>query len=436
MFKLKSKQVFFENSSSTLDITHERFAKKFKSQRHNLPKLKKQKDTIDKNIEDLNKGSDYSLQYIQEKKAELLEKKDQLNDKIYSIENNIDEINYYDLVDDPLFDYYSNYGVKYDDGVIDINEENNDNKSFNSNSSSPNELDYIRDKNIKKHYKKKKKVVKRNPEKKNNNISVIDYFTKNNNTTEENDQTNTEKPSKKKFYDDYRYLVDPYFKKDKPTIDKLMKCDFCNGDRIHLSGEGLLVCNKCGEIEIIFVDNEKSSYNDPVPDKPGYPYKRINHFNEWLSQFQAKESTDIPTNVYEKIINELNKIKIYDMNTLNIDLVKELLKKIGLSQYYEHTPYIISKLTGRPPPNIPREKEEKMREMFKEIQEPFEKNRPEKRVNFLNYGFILRKFSELLELDDFIKYFPLLKSREKLRDQDNVWKKICAELNWEYIPTV
>jgi hypothetical protein len=31
-----------------------------------------------------------------------------------------------------------------------------------------------------------------------------------------------------------------------------------------------------------------------------YAYKRINHFNEWLAQFQAKESTEIPAYVYDE----------------------------------------------------------------------------------------------------------------------------------------
>ena len=154
-----------------------------------------------------------------------------------------------------------------------------------------------------------------------------------------------------------------------------------------------------------------------------------------MSQFQAKESTDISADVFEKILNEINKMK-FDLKDLNIIMMKDILKRIGLSSYYEHTPFIIHKLTGIPPPTIPREKEDMMRTMFKKIQEPYEKHRPVERTNFLQYGFVLRKFSELLELDDFISCFPLLKSREKLLVQDRVWKKICEELEWQYIPTI
>lgn len=38
--------------------------------------------------------------------------------------------------------------------------------------------------------------------------------------------------------------------------------------------------------------------------------------------------------------------------------------------------------------------------------------------------------------DDLLRYFPLLKSSEKLYAQDQIWKKICRDLLWEFIPSV
>ena len=80
--------------------------------------------------------------------------------------------------------------------------------------------------------------------------------------------------------------------------------------------------------------------------------------------------------------------------------------------------------------------EDILRHMFKEIQNPFMKHCPETRKNFLSYSYVLHKFCELLEFDDLLIYFPLLKSREKLQQQDTIWKNICNELNWEYIPSI
>ena len=74
--------------------------------------------------------------------------------------------------------------------------------------------------------------------------------------------------------------------------------------------------------------------------------------------------------------------------------------------------------------------------MFKEIQEPFMKVCPKNRKNFLSYSYVLHKFVELLELDQYKSCFPLLKSREKLHQQDKIWKDICKILKWEYIRSI
>ena len=57
------------------------------------------------------------------------------------------------------------------------------------------------------------------------------------------------------------------------------------------------------------------------------------------------------------------------------------------------------------------------------IQEPWELYKPGvERKNFLSYSYILYKFCEYLKLDDLLQYFPLLKSPQKLMEQDQVWK--------------
>ncbi len=116
--------------------------------------------------------------------------------------------------------------------------------------------------------------------------------------------------------------------------------------------------------------------------------------------------------------------------------IRSYLKKLGLNKYYEHIPHIISRLNGKPPPIISPEVEEKLRKMFKEIQEPFIKVCPKDRKNFLSYSYVLHKFVELLGLDEYKELFPLLKSREKLHNQDLIWKDICTELKWHYIKSI
>ena len=211
-------------------------------------------------------------------------------------------------------------------------------------------------------------------------------------------------------------------------------CPLCDTEMFF--HETFLDCPDCGYREYILVDSEKPSYKDPPREMSYYAYKKINHLNEWLAQFQAKETTEIPTAVLEQIRAELRKEHITDMSKLKATKLKEVLKKLKLSRCYDHVPHILNRLNGISAPVLSREVEEKLRFMFKEIQFSFVKHCPKKRSNFLSYSFVLYKFCELLELDEYLPCFPLLKSREKLYMQDKIWQLICNDLGWEFIRTV
>jgi AraC-like DNA-binding protein len=116
--------------------------------------------------------------------------------------------------------------------------------------------------------------------------------------------------------------------------------------------------------------------------------------------------------------------------------IKEILKKLSYNKYYEHAPFITHRITGVPNPHLSIELEEKLREMFKEIQVPFLKHAPANRKNFLSYSYVLNKLLQLLGEDKYLKHFHLLKSREKLASQEQIFKKIAKELGWEFIPSI
>ncbi len=214
--------------------------------------------------------------------------------------------------------------------------------------------------------------------------------------------------------------------------NKLKLCPKCGIDKTFLQSEGLCVCPNCGETEMIIVESEIVSHKDTVVEKIHYPYKRMNHLMEWLNQFQAKETTDIPEKVYTDIHNELRKMNKTHKCYITIKRVKNILKKLKYSEYYEHIVFIVSKLTGKQPPTLSRETEDKIKHMFKQIQEPFARHCPPNRINFLSYAFVLHKLFSLIGLHQYLHYFELLKSKEKLRQQEYIWKKICEDLDWQY----
>ena len=213
-------------------------------------------------------------------------------------------------------------------------------------------------------------------------------------------------------------------------------CDRCNIAREELSEEGILVCPTCGSEENMLVVSDYPSFRDTPKERNNYAYKKINHLNEILNQFQAKESTLIPDEVMNEVIMEVKKRRIVNIAELCEKDIREILKKLNKSKYYEHAAHILSRLNGNPPPTITPAIEEKIRTMFQEIQAPFLLYCPDERTNFLSYSYILFKFFELLELDEYKVYFPLLKSRDRLIAHDQIWKKICDYLRWEFIQSV
>ena len=213
-------------------------------------------------------------------------------------------------------------------------------------------------------------------------------------------------------------------------------CKLCNYNISYELIDSQLICQQCGYTEDIIINSEKTSYKDPPREVSYFAYKRINHFNEWLAQFQAKESTEISDEIYMGIYNEIKKNISLDIKDITTKQVKEILKKLGYNKYYEHIPHIINVLNGKKAPSLSRQEEEQLRSLFKEIQIPFSNNCPENRKNFLSYSYVLHKFCELLEYDYLLSYFPLLKSREKLLQQDEIWKLICRDLHWEFIPSI
>jgi len=218
--------------------------------------------------------------------------------------------------------------------------------------------------------------------------------------------------------------------------DSYGECPECEKEMIFSANEAIFTCTDCGYQQFILVDSDKPSYKDPPREVSYYAYKRINHFNEWLAQFQAKESTEIPQEVYDAICAELKKERILDYRTLARQKVREILKKLKFNKYYEHVPHIINRLNGQNAPVMSREIEEKLRYMFKEIQPSFQKNCPKDRSNFLSYSYVLYKFCELLDLDEYLSSFPLLKNRDKLYIQDKIWELICRDLSWQFIRSV
>jgi hypothetical protein len=368
-------------SKSTLDNKHQLKISEFNKNDKILSSINNSINNLQSKLDELNNIDPILYTYdIIIEKANIKNEIQTLEDKINNIVNKYEEIDYYYNNLDTLDEYYNEnkineIKINIPNTIRDLNDIfiNNKNNNINSNINEKSKL-----------YNKYMKIVF------NENINDSKY-------------TNS---------DDYDDI-----------------CNMCNNKRIINQNECLLICKNCGNTDSILLKTEKSNYKDPL-------YKRINHLSELLNQFQAKESTDIDESIYDLIRSELTKQRITNYKTLNHINMRTVLKKLKLNKYYEHIQRIINKLNGIPPPTMSRETEEKLKQYFKEIQKPFSMYKPKNRKNFCSYNYIIHKLLELLELDDFLSYFPLLKSRDKLEEQDEIWEKICKYKQWQFIPSI
>ena len=270
-------------------------------------------------------------------------------------------------------------------------------------------------------------------------VNILNSFFKIKATNENSGDLKSEKYNQsKKLYQMYWKNVNQDILNIQDFVLQSSICEFCRlGEMIPQDEEGILICNnnKCGNFISYIVDNAKPNNKEPPNEVSYTAYIRLNHFKEILSQFQAKETTQIPKEVIEQIRQRIKKERIYDYSEINYNKMREILRKLGLNKYFEHIQYINS-IFGIKPPIMNEELHETLCVLFIEIQKPWAIHCPANRTNFFNYTYTLYQLCVLLDQIQYLPYIPMMKDREKQLEQDMIWKKVCMELDWEFFPTV
>jgi hypothetical protein len=247
---------------------------------------------------------------------------------------------------------------------------------------------------------------------------------------------------KTELYNEYIQKFNPELKEIHMNKNEKWICEKCNSDSYYFEPKSSSeICTNCGLTNhtILSDENPGSVYIENVEQVVVFNYKRNNHFQECLNQLQAKENTTIPPIIIQKLSAEFKKYNITNLKLFTPELVKTYLRKLEYNKYYEHIPTIINEFCGLPAPKLTPELEKQLKIMFDETQIPFEKYRLQicpQRKNYLNYNYTFYKMFQLLNKDEFLNCFPLLKSREKLYEHDLIWKGICNDLRWQFIPSI
>ena len=212
-----------------------------------------------------------------------------------------------------------------------------------------------------------------------------------------------------------------------------IQCNNCDVDML-MDDDYLYVCPKCGFSRKHYVSVASYQENNRINSAQRYVYDKRGHFIDSMKKFQGKQNTTIPKKVYDTIYAKINNhgISIEEFTKTHL---YEFLKASSNSDYYEDMTLIWCEITKNTPPDISY-LEQTLLMLFDQIDPIYEKIKPQDKINFMNGQYVLFKLLQLLKFPCKEEDFYILKTRDKLLEHDDLWKKICNELSWTFIATV
>ena len=226
-------------------------------------------------------------------------------------------------------------------------------------------------------------------------------------------------------------------------------CKECDDYEKYETEEGI-VCIKCGIVSGVCIDI-LPTYDEICEGKgiisKKIMYSRENYFIDLLKKIQSTNNKNVPKELINLIKSELYVLNIKESHQVTIPLIRKILKKLNYSNHYNDVQYIISTINNQKTLVIPKSVEDILIHMFEVIQEPWEFHvKNQQRSNFFSYPYVLYKFFQILNLNEYLPFLTLLK-KEKLIQHENLWKKIMDHINeydldkrypfkidWRFIP--
>jgi hypothetical protein len=219
-----------------------------------------------------------------------------------------------------------------------------------------------------------------------------------------------------------------------PSEVNTLKCPDCDFPMCRQSSSTKVICNNCGMVKK-FIDCGVNNLQFGTDiEYSAFSYKRVNHLIEFLNRFQSREMTPVPQEIIFQVMDILYETGWRCNKKISYNIVRDAVRKLGITKYYDLSMQIFVKITGQKPIRLDPSFEEKVRHMFIQMQVPFKRHCPKDRKNFMSYPVVLFKISQILGYDHLLPYFSLLKCKEKLQIQEDLFEKICIDLGWKFIP--
>lgn len=230
----------------------------------------------------------------------------------------------------------------------------------------------------------------------------------------------------------------------------------CGNKTEFIRDEDRAVCALCSTEQSLISNTSSFSDVGRVNMASKYTYNRKVHFRDCIIQYQGKQKTHIPEEIYtileaklieKKIINgssNLSREKKYEKVTraMILDILKELESK-DIKKFYDDIVLIHHTLTGQPCDNI-EYLEDALLDDFDKLTTTYDnlyinkesgdddKIKITKRKNFINAQFVLyqllKKHGHPCNEMDFLT----LKTSERKRFHHTICKELFSILGWKY----
>lgn len=146
-------------------------------------------------------------------------------------------------------------------------------------------------------------------------------------------------------------------------------CNDCNIKMDVYHEKSIVMCPNCGLVEKIlnpsFYDNNHFKAKDKSYNIGSVTNNQetIKHYNKWINMLLANDNTKVTDENIDKIRKKCN-IEKYNINRLNIENMRIILKELKLSDYNNYCPYIIRKLQNKTALNIPYKYQMELKRVF------------------------------------------------------------------------
>jgi hypothetical protein len=255
--------------------------------------------------------------------------------------------------------------------------------------------------------------------------------------------TQTNDPRACDLYSKLSPLIKEYKGSDLTTKIKHVMYDTCDcGSKMKVfENASELICPSCGKIYMIYgtIFEDTQFYNQEGSRVKHGCYDPSRHCKFWVHRIQAKETTDIPKECIEHLVQCIKRDNITDGRKLLCGQLRLYLKDIGMTEYNDHVPLIRKIITGVVPPQLTNDELRQLYNLFDKSVTTFDIVKPSSKSNTIYYPYLIYKILDIVLQGGTRKKNILecihLQSRDTLITNDNLWEHICNIIGIKYTPT-